>query len=336
MSGSGAFNKLLAKHGLMHRAADIQSVSRPAIRLQAKPTDEGGVGERSRFGGIPCLPEGMEWPVGPASPMMLLAMIRLSEFAALDVPSCLPGSGLLFFWYDAVAETWGHEPAHPSCFRVDYIEDECVPLRAREFPGDWEHPVGTSSDEDLRSSVLPKHGAYPVCELVPTVAETLPDLNWCREFRPIKEPFFGAKFYTPDVAQAFSTIERAKRAIARFITARPREWGAYETLLDEMDPGNAVCHQLLGHPRALQNLMEPECEHHHRKLYGDGNGEHAMGKASGDADRSREWRLLLQLGSDEKALKWMWGDCGSLYFWIREQDLRAKRFDRTWLILQCY
>jgi hypothetical protein len=26
----------------------------------------------------------------------------------------------------------------------------------------------------------------------------------------------------------------------------------------------------------------------------------------------------------------------SLYFWIRKQDLAARRFDKSWTILQCY
>ena len=31
----------------------------------------------------------------------------------------------------------------------------------------------------------------------------------------------------------------------------------------------------------------------------------------------------------------MWGDMGCLYFWIRESDLAAQRFDDAWMILQC-
>ena len=48
-----------------------------------------------------------------------------------------------------------------------------------------------------------------------------------------------------------------------------------------------------------------------------------------------QWRLLLQLDSDEAA-SMMWGDLGRVYFWIRERDLQDQRFDRTWTILQCH
>jgi Domain of unknown function (DUF1963) len=33
------------------------------------------------------------------------------------------------------------------------------------------------------------------------------------------------------------------------------------------------------------------------------------------ANRALDWRLLLQLGSDEERLGVMWGDVGRLYFW---------------------
>lgn len=48
-----------------------------------------------------------------------------------------------------------------------------------------------------------------------------------------------------------------------------------------------------------------------------------------------DWRLLLQIDSDDAA-GMMWGDAGMLYFWIREPDAAEGRFDRTWLVLQCY
>lgn len=31
----------------------------------------------------------------------------------------------------------------------------------------------------------------------------------------------------------------------------------------------------------------------------------------------------------------MWGDLGSLYYWIRHDDLAAAPFEAWWTILQC-
>jgi len=47
-----------------------------------------------------------------------------------------------------------------------------------------------------------------------------------------------------------------------------------------------------------------------------------------------DWRLLLQVASDD-APRMMWGDAGISYYWIRDEDLRERDFDRAWLILQC-
>lgn len=32
----------------------------------------------------------------------------------------------------------------------------------------------------------------------------------------------------------------------------------------------------------------------------------------------------------------MWGDCGRVYFWIQQDDLKKRKFGNVWLILQCY
>jgi uncharacterized protein YwqG len=43
---------------------------------------------------------------------------------------------------------------------------------------------------------------------------------------------------------------------------------------------------------------------------------------------------LLQVDTDDEA-GWMWGDAGTLYYWIRRPDLLAGRFDRIWMIFEC-
>ncbi len=44
---------------------------------------------------------------------------------------------------------------------------------------------------------------------------------------------------------------------------------------------------------------------------------------------------MLQVDSDDEA-GMMWGDAGMLYYWIRDDDLAARRFDRAWCVMQCY
>jgi len=50
---------------------------------------------------------------------------------------------------------------------------------------------------------------------------------------------------------------------------------------------------------------------------------------------SADWKLLLQLDSEESA-PMPWGDMPRHYFVIRDQDLRARQFDRAWMIWDCY
>ena len=60
-----------------------------------------------------------------------------------------------------------------------------------------------------------------------------------------------------------------------------------------------------------------------------------MSRAKELRNGAADWRLLLQIDTDDD-LGVMWGDGGILYAWIREEDARAGRFDRTWVVLQCH
>jgi uncharacterized protein YwqG len=94
-------------------------------------------------------------------------------------------------------------------------------------------------------------------------------------------------------------------------------------------------HHLFGYPNPVQgNDMELECQLVSNGLYcGDASGYHDPRAKQLENGRS-DWLLLLQLDSDDAA-GMMWGDCGMLYFWIRQSDLAAARFDNSWMILQC-
>ena len=118
---------------------------------------------------------------------------------------------------------------------------------------------------------------------------------------------------------------------------------AFNDALDELtgeDPENPDDRsQLLGWPDIIQNNMTLECELVSRGHYLGGSWE-SVPQEERDALRVpsvQDWRLLFQLDTVEQGdFELMFGDCGHIYFYITKEDLAARRFDRTWLILQCY
>ena len=115
----------------------------------------------------------------------------------------------------------------------------------------------------------------------------------------------------------------------------PERLDAYQNLLDELSGGEWASRGLLGgHPDQIQNDMPLDCELVSARLYcGDASAYEDPGLPL-FRQRAKDWRLLLQVPSVEDA-GMMWGDSGCLYYWIREEDLAARRFDRVWMILQC-
>ncbi len=94
-------------------------------------------------------------------------------------------------------------------------------------------------------------------------------------------------------------------------------------------------HRLFGAPDQIQDDMRLECELVTNGInYGDPR-EAERPKVSELEPNAKQWRLLLQVDSDDD-LGTMWADSGRIYYWIRQDALDARSFDRTWLILQCY
>lgn len=96
--------------------------------------------------------------------------------------------------------------------------------------------------------------------------------------------------------------------------------------------------QLLGWPDIIQNNMTLECELVSRGHYLGGSWE-SVPQEERDTLRApsvQDWWLLFQLDTVASGdFELMFGDCGRIYFYIRREDLLARRFDRAWLVLQC-
>ena len=108
---------------------------------------------------------------------------------------------------------------------------------------------------------------------------------------------------------------------------------AYWEWLEERE--EEMVYKLLGHADPIQSGMELECEYvTHGMNCGNPEG-FQQGKSRGLDGNANRWQLLFQVDSSDD-LGMMWGDAGRLYFWITQEDLASRRFENSWMILQCY
>lgn len=133
---------------------------------------------------------------------------------------------------------------------------------------------------------------------------------------------FENEYELPNFESAF--VERVKFS--------PGLSDKYWDFLDDIS--DDLITKVLGHSDNLQGSMEDECE---LVTHGIDCGSPAgYGSKKGKELRQNyhRWNLLLQIDSHEE-LGMMWGDLGRVYLWITDEDLKAKKFDQTWIILQC-
>ncbi len=259
----------------------------------------------SKIGGRPDLPADFVWPEfeetedteGSAEcrPLAFLAQINLKDVADYDQEGLLPKTGLLSFFYEVTSMPWGFDVADRGCAKVCYFPDTTT-LRST--------PLHKELEEE---------GILPECEL---------------SFSPhISLPSY----------ESFAELDVTKTLGENF-----EDWDVYDECCAEMgfepdDMGDRT--KLLGYPDLIQGPMEEECEMIARGHFcGDPEGYAKVSeKEKEDIKRkAKDWRLLFQMGTvSTEGYELMFGDCGHIYFWIRKEDLLARRFDRIWLILQC-
>jgi uncharacterized protein YwqG len=196
-----------------------------------------------------------------------------------------------------------------------------------------------------------------------TVSELLPKIGMLSFFYDREQSAWGFDpnhregfrlWYFPEVSQlirsvepAVSTFPSAPVSFEPFLSLPDSSADSVRDLLLDIEndeqyydfvekhAGPAPLHQILGWPHVIQGDMALQCQLVTNGLY--------SGNASGYKDSRRkelepgakDWTLLLQIDSDDNA-KMMWGDAGTLYVWIRRQDLASRDFDKAWTILQCF
>ncbi len=159
--------------GLMAAGRDMIAIrSRSALAADKKPG-------ASRLGGLPDLPEGIEWPIREGYRFDFVAQLRLEDLGALDIHELLPRAGVLSFFA-------GHDVTPLSewqlAFRVSHYPPE-TPL------------IPAAGDTALR----PRHARppkargvdfEPVFVLPPPWSNVLPGLTRSPTYEQVHESLF--------------------------------------------------------------------------------------------------------------------------------------------------
>ena len=160
-------------------------------------------------------------------------------------------------------------------------------------------------------------------------------------FVPREIPEEICEEYTlPELSVSFSTTACYPAFDEASVYGMDCDWEDYDAAREELGaPEGEERHLMLGYADVIQNEMLTDCECVTRNLYcGDGNAYRALGEQEKAeiAEAAKDWTLLLQLSTIEKDdFELMWGDCGMLYFYMKKEDLAARRFENAWFALQC-
>lgn len=293
--------RALVGAGLGARAEEIAVFAEPCVRLATREADADSIPPgATKIGGLPDLPSGTAWPDLDGRRLAFLCQLDLASLASLLPAGALPGGGLLSFFCDGTLEAVIPPQDRPGAWRVLWSPPDAGPPRRMEaaqgsVPGRIFRSLA-GRDADARSD---GPEVYPACRVTLMPGLSLPG---------------------PDAPSIAS------------LDLRPEQADTYDRIVGRLQMLAGPAHQLLGHPGPIRDQPAEECEfaahgivHHHTPR--------------GDAPAARpdraEWRLLLQLDTDDEA-DMAWGDAGRLYFMIRDEDLRARRFDHAWLIFQCH
>lgn len=136
---------------------------------------------------------------------------------------------------------------------------------------------------------------------------------------------FGAQYNVPSFEELFDDYQS-------------NSWEDYDDFLEKsgymINAENSS--KLLGYSDTIQGDMLLQCELVTNGLYCGDTTAYNSPKRKELEKNKNQWKLLFQLDTvSTDNFELMFGDCGRIYYFIKEEDLKNKSFDNTWLILQC-
>ena len=111
------------------------------------------------------------------------------------------------------------------------------------------------------------------------------------------------------------------------------EEDAYFDFCEEKND-DEIINKIMGNPDQIQDDMMLQCQLASNGIFCGDDSESNNPRVEELKKGMKDWRLLLQIDSDENC-DMMWGDVGRIYFWIKTEDLKNRNFDKVWMVLQC-
>ena len=140
----------------------MRAMARNAIRMELSGA-VGPIPGATRFGGVPDVPPGFEWPFFETAtycedevkprPLAFLAQFNCAELAPFDRDGLLPHEGLLSFFYELGSQRWGFDPGDAGCARVFWFREPVSPAAMPpELPEEFRLPafgIGLTAEDAL-------------------------------------------------------------------------------------------------------------------------------------------------------------------------------------------
>ncbi|MGC8227539.1 YwqG family protein [Pseudobacillus badius] len=125
---------LLHKHELYHKKPAILSALKHSIGMEKVKMDEEDIPiGSSKLGGLPDMPDSMEFPRYENGHLSLLGQFNLKEAKPYDKDQLLPENGILYLFYDVYEQPWGFEEEEGG-FKLLYYDGEISQLKRRAYP----------------------------------------------------------------------------------------------------------------------------------------------------------------------------------------------------------
>lgn len=295
---------LIHNSGLSRIANEVANLLMYSIRMRLSATREEALAiGASKVGGLPDLPPEIRWPEWNGVPLSFVAQIHLPDIASYDREGALPHTGMLSFFYEAEEQPWGYDPAHQGGCRVLYDNGDSSRLRRTPAP-----------------ATLPARSRFTPAAVEFSLEFTLPD---------IESPVFEQLGLTWETMYANSATPELREEGERYLQLCQELAKLYERKGERY-----LRHRLLGHPDTIQGDMQIECQGVSQGLNMGVEIADWQQQAAALKPDATNWRLLLQIDSEEDN-GMVWSEIGRIYYWIPRQALAARDFAQVWLILQC-